>query len=209
MKNFIEKSLAVISIMLGIAFLVVACGEYKGQGSNDSKIGAVVKVSEIIPKDRGEPNQSNGIDMRLSPCEMDGATVTAWEDPLTEATMEVTFYNDDKTPVCEDTECPDVYILSYKVEFESDDSYAPELSPIQRDIYYFLEAGDELTVDNLLLMPWSTKNQFVKSYNASNSWGQIANYTVKVTFKGEDEFGQEFEFKAQTYVGCGDWLVCD
>jgi|GEM_PF-3509504 len=206
MKNFNEKIAVIFSIMLGIAFLVVACGEYKGEGSNDPNIGAVIKVSEIIPKDRGESNQSNGIDMRISPCQMEGATVTAWEDPLTEATMEVTFYNDDKTPACEDTDCPDVYILSYKVEFESDDSYAPELSPIQRDIYYFLEAGDQLTVDNLILMPWSTKNQFINNYTA---WGQIANYTVKVTFKGEDEFGNEFEFKAQTYVGCGDWLVCD
>jgi hypothetical protein len=197
------KLIAALQIIAGMVFLGVACGDYKGQGSNDPKIGALVKVSEIIPQDRGE--DTHDIDMWLSVC--DNTTVPPeMEDPLTEATMIIKVFNDDETSACASQGCPDVYILSYKVEFESDDPNAVPLSSIQRDIYLFIEAGEELTADGLVLMPWSTKQQFFNKYKA---WLSITPYTAKLTFKGEDEFGQEFEFKTQTYLACGDWWVCN
>jgi len=197
-----KKMIGALGIIMGIVLLGIACGDFKGPASNDSKVGALVKVSEIMPQDRNEG--THDIDMRVSVCAMEGATITDVEDPLTEASMSVTIFNDDETSACAATGCPDVYILSYKVEFESDDPNAVPLSSIQRDIYLFVEAGDEVS-DEMVLMPWSTKQQFMHNYAA---WGSITPYTVKLTFKGEDEFGAEIEFHAQTYVACGDWLVC-
>ncbi len=200
-----EKMIVALGYIFLIGLFAAGCGKTDSSASDNVNTGAIVRVTEIMSLDRGADTQD--IDMRLSVCEMDGATIVSTEDPLTEASMRVTILNDTDTLSCSgDAPCPYVYILSYKVEFESDDPNAVPLDSIQRDVYLPIEGGADATMEGWTLMAWSSKRKF---YNYYNSWGSIVPYTAKITFKGENEFGEEFEFKTQIYLEAGDWWVCN
>lgn len=196
-----EKITLWLVLIAGIVLLLGSCGDYRGPGTdNIENTGNILVVNDIMPQDRGEDTYDIDIVQHICPS---GEP----EDPLTDATLRVELYYE-KGPACSSDigkECPNINILSYRVEFFSDNDSAyplPDLNVITQNIHLSPDSSVEL--EGLLLIPVSWKDELATKGDPS----EVIVYQVKVTFYGVTDYGYEVKTWAQTFIEVADWDVC-
>lgn len=186
----------ILSLVIG-SLALLACGDLKGPGSdNAEESGGILYVTKITPQDRGQETYNIDVIQDTVPCE---------EEALTDATMTVTL-SYVSAESCANQHCPNIQILSYRVEYTSNDAGAVLLDPLEvvtQNIY--IEPDQLITLDGLLLMPVDKKKEFL---NKGGDYSAEPQYQVKVTFYGVNDYGVDVKSFGETYILVADWLTC-
>ncbi|MEW6068216.1 MAG: hypothetical protein AB1610_08000 [Nitrospirota bacterium] len=200
-KRLLFKKLLLFALLGALVVFIVSCGS-EGQPESEGTEWLGVRVdASMVVNDTGGPTAGT-VDVAISLCDWDygtdGIPGTA-DDEYTyedfyDAFGDVTFT---MTSVTTSQEAPTLYITDYIVEYipqPTSDTlgntvYPPSLTSLSFEKSIVLPP-DSTVEDSVVLIPANTKTEYSNSTYFS-TYGQ-GNYSIKVTFYGESEFGDDF-----------------
>jgi hypothetical protein len=204
--------LFVICYLSFIVLFLWGCGSGPGSpGSQGTEDTGVILEATIVPTYNGEDTYS--VDAFQQVCsEGPPPEYEYFTDHQATVTITATLINPNTT-----FQPGTLYIEKYTVEFRrsADSIGAP---PIQSDTRYKTivitpptGTGETTVTDTVILVDLLRKDQYatdVLSGQYSYGSAYINNYTAIYTFKGKNEYGDSFSFKAQTDFQIGSFDNC-
>jgi hypothetical protein len=204
--------LFVICYLSFIVLFLWGCGSGPGSpGSQGTEDTGVILEATIVPTYNGEDTYS--VDAFQQVCsEGPPPKYEYFTDHQATVTITATLINPNTT-----FQPGTLYIEKYTVEFRrsADSIGAP---PIQSDTRYKTivitpptGTGETTVTDTVILVDLLRKDQYatdVLSGQYSYGSAYINNYTAIYTFKGKNEYGDSFSFKAQTDFQIGSFDNC-
>lgn len=185
----------IVSLVAGF-ILASGCGDIVTPGGdNAAYTGSVLRVFSITVKDYA--SGSDEVDVVQNVCR------AGQLEDFGNVEM-VAVLKNDSPATSQVTSATKVQILSYKVEFFSNDEGAVPLDSFEVYESYFLQPGQSIS-PSLLLMSMDTKFEFISKGGDPYLFPV---YQVKVTFYGINEFGYEVKGWGSTRIQVGDWDNC-
>ncbi|MCI4625305.1 MAG: hypothetical protein L3V56_05015 [Candidatus Magnetoovum sp. WYHC-5] len=204
MGNIVIRLIFIVSL----GFILCSCG---GGGSgpgtpgsdNTGEIGASLSVTAITHSSpAGDQGDQWQLDTEQGTCD---AEPESWGDDFASVTISATSL---------DTALPsgELYIYRYTVEYTSQPAELnlPPIPNLDLTTLITIPADGSVT-GNFLVLEWGTKTEFVEGidsglYNPSDSEPYL--YDMKMTFYGQDAYGQEFSFTYHRTVMVGNYNNC-
>lgn len=191
--------------------LIWACGSYKGPGSgNTGNTGFILTIVSITPQDAKK--DTFDIDVVQENCAA-GGTAEPKPETFTDATMKIDIRYE-LTESCQTTTCPNLHLTSYDVEYSSTaDGSAAIASLTNVTISQWLQPGDDVTLDGLILLPIDRKWEFCvppcdpSSPSPGDPWEEPL-YRVKIKMRGITDTGEDVSVEGSTYILLLDWDNC-
>lgn len=196
-------------LIIFFAFMLCGCG---GGGSgpgapgsdNTGEVGAIVSVFDIAHSSpAGDFGDQWQMDLQQSLCTE--STFEAWGDDFAGVTFVAESINLLKP-------MGDLYLYRYTVEYTAQPSEL-NLPPIPKlDLTTStLITEDVGGIGNFLVLDWGTKVDFVESitdgtYNPSGNEPYL--YDMKITFYGQDAYGEDFSIIVHRTVMLGNYIFC-
>ena len=200
-----RRRLLLIGIILGgMSLLFTGCGT--GPGSPGSKgsenTGAKIEITAVNHHDAGFGDQGDNwdIDAIQDMCDTD-------PEPFGNDYVTVTFK---ATPLGTTVTPGNLHLETYSVEFFPQDPGSP---PVER-----LDGFNSLTIEptgeefdgNFLVVDVDRKTQLANDIQSGlyspQRWPVI--YDMRMTFKGQDDFGNDFEVIMQKTINFADYDNC-
>jgi len=208
MKRFLSIRLNIlIGIISGLVFILSACGG-SGPGSPGSQgsenTGAKIEISGVNHNDAGFGDQGDNwdIDYIQDICE-DGSGEPFGND-FGSFTFKATPLDSSFTP-------GNLHIETYTVEFFPQDPGAPPIERLNGFNSFTIEpTGDEFQSGNFMLIDVARKVKVAQDVTSGLYSPQRIPilYDMRVTFYGQDDFGNDFSIEFTRTIDLEDFNNC-